>query len=219
MSLTLCPSMMCARYGNLEKEVELLEQAGADILHIDIMDGRLVPNFGMGLQDMKFICQKSKIRTEAHLMIKHPYRYVKLFYDCGVDIIYIHPESEYHPITTLQRIEELGIEAGLVISPGTSVGSIVDLLNVAKRVIVMGVNPGDAGRMYLPYVESKIDELLALQERFEFSIGMDGACNKDRITRLYQKGVDNFVLGTAALFYDDMAYGQKIRELREAVEG
>lgn len=152
-------------------------------------------------------------------MIENPIRYIELFASCGVDIIYIHPESEYHAITTLQKIGEMGLEAGIVLNPGTSVSMITELLNVVKRVLVMGVNPGEAGQMYLPYAEKKINQLLELQKQYDFSIGMDGACNLERIVRLHRKGVENFVLGTAALFYGDMDYKTHIEEILKAVKG
>lgn len=217
MKINLCPSMMCADYRNLEKEIDRLEKAGADIFHLDVMDGHYVSNFGMGLQDLKFICSHAKIKTEAHLMIENPQRYIPLFAGCGVDIIYIHPESEYHAITTLQQIKEIGLDAGIVINPGTSVESILELLNVVDHVLVMGVNPGQAGQMYLPYAEKKIGRLLELKEQYDFSIGMDGACNIERIKRLSQKGVENFVLGTAALFYGDMNYEEHMSMIFQAL--
>lgn len=219
MKVNLCPSMMCANYRNLEEEIDKLEKAGADILHLDVMDGHYVSNFGMGIQDIKFICNYSKIKTEVHLMIENPQKYIQLFADCGVDIIYIHPESEYHSITTLQKINELGLEAGIVINPGTSVESILELLYVVKRVMIMGVNPGQAGQIYLPYAERKIDKLLELKKDYGFSIGMDGACNIERIIRLSKKGVENFVLGTAALFYNDMNYEEHMNMIYEALKG
>ena len=219
MKVNLCPSFMCANFSCLKDEIRRLEEAGADIFHLDVMDGQYVSNFGMGVQDIKYICENSKIKTEVHLMIENPQRHIQLFADCGADIIYIHPESEYHAITTLQKIGEMGLEAGIVINPGTSVESVVELLNVVKRVMVMGVNPGHAGQLYLPYAEKKIDHLLQLQKEYGFSIGMDGACNVERISRLSKKGVDNFVLGTAALFYGDMNYKEHMNIIKNALGG
>lgn len=209
---------MCARYGNLKEEVDLLQEAGADILHLDVMDGHYVRNFGMGLQDISYICSHSSIKTEAHLMMENPSAYIQLFAEAGVDIIYIHPESEYHAITTLQRIREMGLESGIVLNPGTAVATITELLPVVRRIMVMGVNPGQAGQMYLPYAEKKIDRLLELKKEYSFSIGMDGACNIDRIVRLSRKGVQNFVLGTAALFNGDMDYRARFSEIRAALK-
>jgi ribulose-phosphate 3-epimerase len=219
MKINLCPSMMCARYGNLESEVRLLEDAGADIFHLDVMDGVYVPNYAMGLQDISYICSISTIKTEVHLMVENPRSHIKHFADAGVDIIYIHPESEYHAITTLQTIQDMGLESGIVINPGTSVESIMELLNVVKRVMVMGVNPGQAGQMYLPYAEKKIHRLVELREYYGYSIGMDGACNTERISRLSKTGVENFVLGTSALFYGDMDYKGHFKMIKDMMNG
>lgn len=217
MNIDLCPSMMCARYGNLKEEIHLLETAGANIFHLDVMDGQYVSNFGMGLQDIKYICEESRILCELHLMIENPGEKLDIFADCGANIIYIHPESEYHSITTLQKISGLGMEAGIVINPGTSVESILELLNVTDRVMVMGVNPGHAGQMYLPYAERKIDKLLSLRKEYNFSIGMDGACEKKMICRLSRKGVEHFVLGTAALFNSDFDYKKNIDMIKKEI--
>ena len=141
MEKLLCPSMMCANYGNLEKEVQDLIDAGVDIFHIDIMDGQFVPNFGMGLQDVEFIRKKSTIPVDAHLMIENPGNYVEKFAKLGIDIIYIHPEADVHPTRTLQTIKDAGAKPGIAINPGTAVETIKPLLPFVDYVMVMSVNP------------------------------------------------------------------------------
>lgn len=101
----LCASMMCADFGNLKNEITLLEDSGIDIFHLDIMDGIFVPNFGIGLQDVEYICQNAKILCDVHLMISHPIQYVEKFAKLGAQIIYIHPETDPHACRTLQKIK------------------------------------------------------------------------------------------------------------------
>ena len=174
-------SMMCANYGHLENEVKILENAGIDSFHIDIMDGQFVPNFAMGLQDLEFIRKATKKEVEVHLMIKKPGSYLDLFINRGVDTIYIHPEADYHPSTTLQKIIEAGIKPGIAINPGTSIESIVELLYIVDKVLIMSVNPGHAGQIYLPYVGQKVDKLLAMKDEYNIDVYWDGACGMDKI--------------------------------------
>lgn len=213
--MLLLPSMMCAKYYNLENEVKKLENAGADRFHLDIMDGRFVPNFAMGLEDIKCICKLSKIPCELHLMIERPSEYIELFAKTGVDIIYFHPEADYHPTTAVQKIIDTGKVPGIVLNPGTSIETVVELLNVVKKIIIMGVNPGHAGQMYLPYVDKKLEKIIKIKEEYDLEISIDGACTNERIKRWKSAGVDGFVLGTAALFGKNESYEELISRIRD----
>ena len=219
MQFELMASMMCADYGNLEKEVKNLEEGGIDSFHIDIMDGRYVPNFAMSLNDMRYIAKTAGKPLDVHLMIEHPNNRIDLFLNNlrKGDTVYIHPEAEYHPSTTLQSIINAGMIPGIAINPGTSVETVMEMLRIVKKVLVMSVNPGNAGQMYLPYVGKKITKLLAMKEDMDFEIYWDGACSADKILEYAPKGVAGFVLGTTLLFGKEQTYGETLQNIRELI--
>ena len=214
MSIELSASMMCANYACLRDEVKNLEDAGIDIFHIDIMDGSFVDNFGMGYQDMAFIKNNTTKQVEAHLMVRKPYNYLDILFNLGIDIIYIHPEVDPDPATTIEKIHQHGAIAGIAINPGTAISTIEELLNTVDRVLVLGVNPGHAGRKYQPYVDRKIERLLELKRVYDFEIYMDGAVTIDRINQWECRGVKGFVLGTATLFKKDCNYKLNLENIK-----
>ena len=217
MQFELMASMMCANYGNLEKEVRELDEGGIDSFHIDIMDGRYVANFAMSLNDMRYIASATSKPLDVHLMIEHPNNRIGLFLQNlrPGDTVYIHPEAEYHPSTTLQAIINAGMVPGIAINPGTSVETVFEMLRIVDKVLVMSVNPGNAGQMFLPYVGKKITKLLALKEDMEFELYWDGACSADKIQEYAPKGVQGFVLGTTLLFGKERSYGETLQNIRE----
>lgn len=216
MKIELTASMMCADFGNLEREIRSLEEGGIDSFHIDIMDGRYVPNFAMSLNDMRYIAKTTEKPLDVHLMIEHPNTRIHLFLDSlrPGDTVYIHPEAEYHPSTTLQAIIDAGMVPGIAVNPGTSVENVMEMLRIIRKVLVMSVNPGNAGQMYLPYVGKKITRLLALKEDMDFELYWDGACTADKILTYAPKGVQGFVLGTSLLFGKGRPYGEILQDIR-----
>jgi ribulose-phosphate 3-epimerase len=209
-------SMMCADYGSLKNEVMALEAADIDSFHIDIMDGRFVPNFAMSLNDLECIGRLTKKPMDVHLMVEHPNNTVDLFLR-GMrkgDTVYIHPEAEYHPSTTLQKIIDAGMIPGIAINPGTSVELVYEMLRIVKKVLIMSVNPGNAGQMYLPYVGKKVTKLLALKDEMDFEVYWDGACGAEKIKEFAPKGVRGFILGTTLLFGKDRSYKEIMEDIR-----
>ncbi len=217
MNIKLMASMMCADYGNLEREVRELEQGGIDSFHIDIMDGRFVPNYAMSLNDLKYIASATNKPLDVHLMVEHPNNTIELFIRAlrKGDTVYIHPEAEYHPSTTLQKVIDANMIPGIAINPGTSVETVLEMLRIVRRVLVMTVNPGNAGQMFMPYVGKKIARLLELKDEMNFELLWDGACGADKIQQYAPLGLDGFVLGTTLLFGKGKSYRETIKNIRE----
>lgn len=216
MGFELNASMMCADFGHLAREVKDLDKAGIDSFHIDIMDGRYVPNYAMSLNDMKFIAKHTKKPLDVHLMVEHPNNTINIFLDNlrKGDTVYIHPEAEYHPSTTLQKIINAGMVPGIAINPGTSVETVMEMLQIVDKVLVMSVNPGNAGQMFMPYVRKKYEKLTKMREEMGFEIYWDGACGADKIKEFAPMGVKGFVLGTTLLFGKETPYDETLKKIR-----
>lgn len=211
----LCPSMMCADFDSLKIEVENLDESGIDIFHCDVMDGTFVPNFTMGINDIKTIRKNTNKLVDCHLMVENPSSKIDLFIDAGVDLLYIHPESERYVSKTLNYIKSKGKLAGLAINPDTSIESINEILPYCDYILVMTVNPGFAGQNFIESTLSKIEKLIDLRSKFSYKIMIDGACSPQVIKKLSRLGCDGFILGTSALFGKEKSYKHIVKELQK----
>lgn len=198
----LLPSMMCADFGHLADDTAALVAAGADGLHLDLMDGTYVPNYGMGLQDIEWLCRNAGVPCDVHMMVENPGRYVDKFVRLGAKVVYVHPEADMHVARTLATISALGAKAGIAINPGTSFSAVEGILPLCDYVLVMTVNPGFAGQAWLDFVNPKIGQLVAASREGanHYDVVVDGNCSPERIAQASAMGVRGFVLGTAGLF-------------------
>ena len=214
MEKLLCPSLLNLSDDCLKAEIQALDKSGADILHLDVMDGAYVPNFGMSFKEIETVRANTSLTLDVHMMMRDPHRYVERYAACGIDIIYIHPDSEDLPTATLAQIRALGKHPGIVINPGVALETVRELLPLVDYVLVMAVNPGFAGQPYLDYVEGKIERLAALRKSYGFHIVIDGGVTWEILARLWQKGVEGFILGKQILFGQSEPYRQIIEKVR-----
>lgn len=214
MQKLLCPSMMCADFSNLSKEIVELNKANVDIFHCDIMDGNYVQNITMGLNDVRTVKKYTEKLVDCHLMIENPGEKVDWFIEAGADIIYIHPETEKFVIKTLNHIRSRGKKSGLAVNPDLSLGSIQELFPYCDYILVMTVNPGFAGQTFIESTIDKIRALIQLKKQYQFKLLIDGACSPEVIKKYSHLGVDGFILGTSALFNKEQTYAEIVKELR-----
>ncbi len=206
--------MMCANFGHLASEVRQLDNAGADIFHCDIMDGSFVPNFTMGVMDVRTIRKYTDKMIDCHLMIENPGTKVDWFIDAGANIIYIHPESERYVVKTLAHIKERGAYAGIAVNPDTSISTIEEILNLCDYVLVMTVNPGFAGQGFIDFTRKKVIRLAQMKQEYGFRVMIDGHCSPEVIEDLSGVGADGFILGTSAIFGKGKSYKELIGHLK-----
>ncbi|MCL2577953.1 MAG: ribulose-phosphate 3-epimerase [Defluviitaleaceae bacterium] len=206
------PSILCADHGNLGHDIRLLTETGVDYMHMDVMDGDFVPNFGLGAEIFNCVRRYSDVPLDVHLMIRNPARKIKFFRELGAEIITIHPEAGTNTAATLAQIRETGAKPGIALNPETSVENVKNLFPLCDYVLAMTVNPGFGGQKFLESTVPKLKMLGELSKKYGFTLCVDGNINAERIRQLHPLGITNFVIGSA-LFRDDPV--EMIRKIRE----
>jgi ribulose-phosphate 3-epimerase len=194
----LAPSILSADFTRLAEEIRAIETGGATILHVDVMDGRFVPNITIGLPVVKAIRQVTKLKIDTHLMIEEPSRYAEKFVEAGANMVSVHVEADVHLQRTLVAIREAGAQSGIAINPATPLAALEEALLFADYVVLMSVNPGFGGQKFIYTSVDKIARLrqMILARELQTRIEVDGGIDASNIAKIVESGAEIIVSGT-----------------------
>jgi len=213
--IEIAPSILAANFARLGDEIKSVEQGGAEVIHVDVMDGHFVPNISIGIPVVASLRKATRLPLDVHLMIAQPEEYIEEFVRAGADRVLVHQEATPHLDRALAMIRELGAQAGAVINPSTPVAMLSEVLDKVDTVLVMSVNPGFGGQKFIPRAIEKIRQLNDWRGRYNggFRIEVDGGVELENIGDLAQAGANTFVAGTSIFRTPDPA--EAARQLRK----
>ena len=215
-SIKISPSILSADFSNLGNEIQNLEKAGADLIHIDVMDGHFVPNITIGPEVIHGLRKYTSLPFDVHLMISPVHNFIKNFADAGADIITIHPEATNDLVSSIKKIKSYNIKAGVSLNPETLVDKVLPVLNSIDLVLVMSVNPGFGGQKFIKETIEKVKLLRKEidQKKFAVEIEIDGGINFDNAKIVKKAGVDILVSGTTIFKNNEGNIKKNIETLR-----
>lgn len=215
-TIAIAPSILSADFSRLGEEIQAVERGGADLLHVDVMDGHFVPNITLGLPVVKSVASVTKLPIDAHLMISEPGRYAQEFVKAGAHMVSVHVEADAHLHRTVMSIKSAGAQAGAVINPATPIEALQEILAFVDYVLIMSVNPGFGGQKFISTALDKVRRLRKLidQRGLPVRIEIDGGIGLDNIQQVVEAGAEIIVAGSAVFGSGDPTAA--VRELREA---
>ncbi len=215
--IKLSPSILAADFTKLGEEVLAIERHGADMVHIDVMDGHFVPNISFGFPVIKALRKVSGLAMDVHLMIEEPSKYIDAFSEAGADIITVHYESDIHLDRTIKYIKSLGKKAGVAINPSTPVSVLEYVIRYVDMVLIMSVNPGFGGQSFIDYSLEKIQQVKKLADKYNQSlmIEVDGGVDSGNIKEVVKAGANVIVAGSAVFKNDNVE--ENINSLKEGI--